>query len=439
MAGPRCDRCAADGGVNRELIFTLLRAWRTGPNRRGNFRVATRRISAEERAQATEPEAEFLEYSADLNYDADTEEALHKLRDTFAGTDTKGTMWVYRLPLDDHGEVVGNAKPSMCFNAPLDRYELEELSSKLRTEYMKAGERAIFRVTATVRGTAGMKLNRLLILQRENESAEPVNARESFGDLLRIVQESNAAAAERSERLFASITARQVVTPAIDPIDQSMRMMAAMTGLTQSLVMRTSGAPAADPMTSLQSTLAVLKQMRGFFGDGSSSADGGDPDSIASIFRAAAPIASTIGELLKRAPVYPMLAAPSVRRRRPGQVPAGVATVPGAQPAVAAHAPDPIVLGIRQMLAQIRPQIDAMIQSAAQGAEPAAVAELVLEAFVPDSPEERRFMSFIEREDWWQLLAGVNPAVVPHQAWFTNLRGAILAAFEPEEPAAPGA
>lgn len=400
--------------------------------------MATRRISAEERAQATEPEAEFVEYSADINYDADTEEALHKLRDTFAGTDTKGTMWVYRLPLDDHGEVVGNAKPSMCFNAPLDRYELEELSSKLRTEYMKAGERAIFRVTATVRGTQGMKLNRLLILQRENEAAEPGNARESFGDLLRIVQESNAAAAERTERLLASITARQAVAPVIDPVEQSMRMMAAMTGLTQSLVMRTGGMPAADPMASLQSTMAVLKQMRGFFGEGGVRDDGGDPDSLASIFRAAGPIAMTIGELLKRSPVHPMLAAPNVRRRRPGQVPAGAATRPAAQPAVTASAPDPIVLGIRQMLAQIRPQIDAMIQSAVQGAEPKAVAELVLEAFTPDSPEEQRFVSFLEREDWWQLLSGINPATVPHQEWFTHLRTAILAAFDSEEPAVSG-
>lgn len=380
------------------------------------------RITVEDRAQAMDAQGEFLEYNADLNYDADTEEALHKLKDSFAGTDTKGTMWVYRLPLDTEGEVIGNAKPTMLFNASIDRYELEELSTKLRKEYMKPGERAVFRITATMRGQQGMKLNRLLILQRENveEMPEP-SARESFAELFKIVQESNQQAADRTERLLTAIAARESTRPAIDPVQMSMQMLAAMTGLTQSLVARPV-APATDPMQTLTMTLGALKQMKGFFGDGGG--EDGDPDSLASVLRAAQPIASTIGELLKRSgPAVAALPNPHLRRRR----------VAVTSPAVVT---DPAIQEVRQMLAQIIPQLKAMSESAAGGADPKAVASMVLQAFEPDSPEETKFMGFLEREDWWQLLSGVYPPAVPHQPWFTALREAILAEFDSDEPAA---
>src|ERR1700687_1472237 len=97
------------------------------------------RITREERASADTPHAEFLPYDEQLQYDADTEAAIEDLKASTATAEQKATLWLYRVPTDDEGEMVQNAKPSLLFTAPIDRYTHEEISTRLMNVYMKPG------------------------------------------------------------------------------------------------------------------------------------------------------------------------------------------------------------------------------------------------------------------------------------------------------------
>jgi hypothetical protein len=381
--------------------------------------MAARRITQAEREAATDAQSEFLGHD-DAAYDADTEEAINNFRDSLAGAENKGTLWVYRLPTDERGEVIAAAKPASLFSAPIDRFELEELGARLRSQYMKPGERAVFRLTVTQRGTQGLRLNRLLILERERVEEAP-NARESMTEILRVIQESNQAAADRTERLLGALHVQRAAAPATDPMQQSLAIVAAITGLTHSLVRQspmTAPASSSDPMATMETTMRVMARMRSFF-DGGGGDGEGDPDGLASILRAAGPIVATIGELARRPAMLPAQAAPARRR--------GVRAAPGAAPAVA---PATAQQEVEPMIAQLRPQFEALTQAARDGGDPLAVAPLVLEAIPEGSPVEARFVEFLQRPNWFATVVAVYAPAREHAEWFLKLRDAILAEFE---------
>lgn len=386
-------------------------------------RATARLASPIERETASD--AEFIEYNADINYDQDTEEALDKLKAQFAGSETKGTLWVYQLPLDDKGEPIGNAKMVNLFNVPLDAYELEQIIERIRDEYMEPGQEAVFRVMATLRGQTGLKLNRLLRIRKAASKVKPEEEKESLASLLKVMQESQAQMLDRQERMFASLAARQSATPATDPIQLAMGMMAAMSGMASTLVRNTAPAPVAapapaDPMAMFSQTMNVMRSMRSFFGNQDAPADE-DGDSLVSVLRAGRPYLETIGTLLQRGAPLPVVQHRARRLRR--EV---------AQP-VARPAPPLKPAGENPMFAQLRPQIEALSKSASEGASATDCAPLVIEAIPEGSPIEQQFIDFLAQEGWFGKLKLIYPACASQEAWFTELRNAILAQYEEPE------
>lgn len=77
----------------------------------------------------------------------------------------------------------------------------------------------------------------------------------------------------------------------------------------------------------------------------------------------------------------------------------------------------------------VKMMLRAIIKKAAENApiEPIA-ADLYVKA--PDD-----MLSMIESELWWEMLIEFEPAVTPHQEWFTRLRGGILAEIAKDEAA----
>ena len=308
----------------------------------------------------------------------------------------------------------------------------------LRSKYMKPGERAIFRITATMRGQQGMKLNRLMILQRENVTEETREARQdSIAEMLRVIQEGQAAADARTERMLAALATQRQATPAPDQMQQTLAMVAAITGLTQSLVRQSApvqGAPAADPMAQFESTIRVMSRMRGFFGgDGGGAGDETDPDSIAGILKAGAPYVQTLGALLSRAPAA--LPGPPRRRRVAATAAPVTPTVqapgmaPAAQPVQAPpHNPEEV-----RMFAQLRPQFEALTNMAREGSIAKDVAPLVIQEIPEGSPLEQQFLAFLEGPTWWNSICAIYPGAKEHAPWLKELRDAILAEFEGDD------
>lgn len=412
--------------------------------------------------------AEFIPAgTGETEWDPDLEASFEQLREDFRQANSEGTLWVYRLPLDERNELISNAKHVFLFSAPVQRYSTEEIYAKVQTEFMEGMRVACIRVAATKKGERGVRFNHVVMVEKSQRLATPETAITpapggGFSEVVRAIQESNQATVAMVQQLLKQPAALPA-PPAEKPIAQ-IRELAEVVFLLSGGKQAAAApvAAAAAPQRSILDELKTLRELRGFVtelagggggGDGDDGDDGGGSSGgggPAAVLKHLSPWANLFAQMMQRqggarGPVRrPQARQPQTfEQPTPTPVPAPVAAgsapidpfsipTPAPQPATA---PQPKTPENDPVIAQLREQFEALTRSAAEGAPPANLAPMILQMIPADSPQEDMFIGFLESPTWWQQLTAVYPPAAPHEQWFTQLRMLILSEYEDDSPA----
>jgi len=355
---------------------------------------------------------------------------------------------VTRVPMDAQGNPRANTKHSShLFQEPLGANTVVDIIERIRRDFMTPGEKGMFRVIGSQKGRQGIKFNKLLTIERGKEKGEAAG-NDSFSQVMRAMQESQRLADERAERMISALTTR--VSPGADPIDQMTKMMTAMGAMMGPMMAVMAGrpmTPTPDPTDSLVKLATTMKTLNGMFGGGAGT-EAEDTSSLASIVKAIAPMAGPALQLMVegkrgenlRLARQPKLAAPA--KVAPKVIPAAPkgSETPKAAPGAPATADatsnvetplTPEEQEIKNMeLAELKKNLDTVVDLCESGRAPEQVAKLVLAAVPQEKDEE--FLALLDDDDYVNNMALLNPRVEPHREWFEKLRGALLAEYEPD-------
>lgn len=343
---------------------------------------------------------------------------------------------VTRVPMDAQGNPRANSRHSAhLFQEPLGANTVADIIERIRSDFMSPGEKGMFRVIGSQKGTRGIKFNKLLSIERAKDKGEASPVGDTFTQMMRAMQESQRLADERMERMMSALTTR--VTPASDPIDQMTKMMTAMGAMMGPMMAVVAGrpiTPASSPTDDLVKLATTMKTLNGMFGGGGD----GDSDSgdILSIVKALAPVAAPALQLMaegKRGENLRLARAP-----RPKALPVTPPKAPekvSAAPTDKAAAPE--VLTPEQEaknnmeLAELKKNLDTVCDILEAGKSPAQVAKLVLASVPPDKDEE--FLALLDDDDYVNNMALLNPRVDKMREKFEELRKCLLAEYEPDD------
>jgi hypothetical protein len=402
------------------------------------------KISAEEKETATLIPLERILSDID-----DTESAFNEFRESFHTGDEPGVVRAWELMIDDRGNVGTTKMQTKLGSWPIDAYRLDELCQLIVDQYMSPDQtRMAVRLVGTDPKKTGYVFNKIMMLKRAHKKESSSNGSESTASLLKIVQENNERVIGMMQRMQAPVEKPDVMAEIQKMMAFSQAMNAPMMAMLQSLLPALAGRPAAaggDPfagMTGLLDVVERVSEMRG--GEGG----GGDENSLVGILKAIAPLAKPALEALPaiaamnaaRAPAPARLVAPAGPRPPPpgsvptaAPVPASVPTpTPAARPAPVAPIihPTDIPSGDSQMLAQLKPQIDSLVQMAEAGSDPIGAADLIFDQVFldPNLPDEifEKLAGFVDSQTFVNYVIVMNPLARPHSAWFETFKTQIV-------------
>lgn len=386
-----------------------------------------------------------------MQYDPDLENAFTEFRDALKTSQATGMLRVYRIPYDERGRPSYVSKnQAILFSCPVDLYSMEEIVTKVKKEFIRPGENRIcVRLIGTRSGEGGIKFNKILEIEQENQSVPSPNPeiRESMADLLRAVQENSSQQMQAFQGLFERLIASK--TPSTDPMQIAIGMMGAMAQF-MAVINKPAGAVAA-PAGTLLEQIETLKALRGLATD-LTGEGGSDENTAVGVAKAVAPVAASFLDILKRSSPQAQLPPPALPRPPSAAPMVDRPPVPQASPSAESRpvvlpgdAPTPPRINPNQprgdqiVFAQIRPQLDALTQMAAEGADPKTVSEMVLQ-MMPESDEmDTALFEFLNDSKWFEKLSVMNPKIIPQREWFEKLHAAMLAEFSEEGNPTTGA
>lgn len=420
------------------------------------------KISQEEKESATLVPLERILSDVD-----DTETAFNEFRESFNTGDEPGIVRAWELQIDERGNVGTTKMQTKLGSWPIDAYKLDELCQMIVDQYMSPDQnRMAVRLVGTRKEQSGYVFNKIMLLKRAFRKETSSNASESTSSLLKMMQENN-------ERIIAMVQRMQAPADKPNSMDELQKLMvfaqsmnAPMMAMLQTLLPALAGRPApaataGDPFGNLDSLLNVAERISDMRGGGEG---GGDESPLVAILKAVTPLAKPALEALpalaamqaasRPAPVPARLAAPP-RAPAPGSTPTAAPASEGvlkpAQPAAPAAVdlgarqpprtnplihPTDIPSGDSQMLAQLKPQIDALVSMAEQKSDPSGAADLIFDQVFMDTnlPEElfEKLASFVESDSFVTYVCVMNPAAKPHSAWFDAFKSQIIKRLEAE-------
>lgn len=381
-------------------------------------------------------------------YDPDVERAFSEFRDSLEESDGGGTLMVYRIPLDDNGSPAGNSKAhSRLFATPMGALSLDDVCNKVRREYMRPGEVKIcIRLLASRAGERGIRLNRILILERANEQAPPPSG--PAGDLASImatVQRSIDASTARSEALMQRMIEMQMTraqpAPAMDPMAM-MQGVVSMMAVAQKMFAGPAGmipqAPA-DPFDQMTKFAALIPRLSALAGGRQD--DGGG---MGDIIKAAAPAVAEIFKSINANPAKPAPARlPHPQRRQirepAPRTPAEEVAAEVAQTTAEATSISTEPKGDTMDIGAIKQLVGGLIEIAqvdpnGDKCEEAA-GELLRQ--IPDEADDQIFELVSNAAQYRMKLQFVDPRAALYAEWFEKLRVAVLAGFDTGNGNAP--
>jgi hypothetical protein len=402
------------------------------------------KISDEERKTAT-----LIPVQSVLSDVDDTEQAFDDFRSSFEQGAEPGTVRAFELIIDERGNIGTTKTQTRLGSWPIDAHSFDELCQMLIEQYMTPDQtRMAVRLVGTRKETTGYVFNKIVMLKRSLKKENSSPPGESTANLLDMIQKMQRENMEMFRRLQPTETKKSSREELQELLTLSQALNAPMMGMLSQLLPALAGRPtpaAGDPFSGLTGILDVAERLSEFRGGGET---GGDDNSLAGILRALTPLAKPALEAL------PAIAAMQARQPRPaiqGKTarpnPTAVPTQPAAPSAPQAPPinPNDIPSGDQQMLQQLKPQVDSLVQMAEQKSDPVGTADLVFEqvfASVSDADYEK-LADFIDNPQFLNYVKLINPAAGAHIEWFTTFQAQIVKHLnfdetqQPTPPVAP--
>lgn len=409
--------------------------------------------------------------AGDLPPPDDIDAAFDDWRKAFDAGDEPGKLTAYQIPLDERGNPIATAKNQIRLGSwPIDLYEFDELCAMLIRDFMGPEKLLAVRLLGSRKGTAGLQFNKVVILRApkfnpdQNAAGEP--ARESLASLMKTIQEAN----ERT------LTLVQSMRPPSQPDNSVEKLIAMSQAMNQPLIAlmtalasgggfsRAGGDGGLGNLGAVVDLATKIADLRG--GGGGDESTGNDiVDAIKAIVPIVKPALEAVPSILAQRAGPPAAGVPALTgppTGAPRSVPVGAApprpAVPPPRPpppgSVPTQPPPPAVgvnptpqlgdipSGDQEMLAQIMPQIDALVTMAERGSPADKAADLIFDQYImelPPSPDDILYDRIAKLLCGANLIeqAGVfNPKVLTHEAWFRQFQQQIIKRYDDEEKAA---
>jgi len=401
-----------------------------------------------------------------IDVDEDILDAFDKWKEGLKDSDAPGSIRAYRVPLDDQGRASHSASGQTRLGSwPVDQYDFDALCDKIIRDYMLPTENIMaVRLIGTIGGKAGVRFNKLVTLQRANQHnllANPIAQKEGVGEIMRAINESN----ERMLAMMQNLGGNrggdggELMRTVAIMSELNKPFMSMMAPLMSALVGRPPG-PAAGSSGSLKETLEAMVLMDRFMGRRGGGGEGSDPawvKLITSVSGVAKPLLETLAankqaEVIRtRKALPPTTAAAPAPGSTPtpsGPIPPTAAPGTGApvtvvvDPAVAAmdrpsqiqtntFAPtsDPSSpTGGGDMFAEMKRQVDSLVEVAAQNPDPVQVADFFFDQTMMslDDDSYSKLAGLIEGDGFLGQIAMLNPRVKEFTPFFTALRTQLI-------------
>lgn len=403
----------------------------------------------------------------DVPHQDDVYDAFQAWREGFQDSETPGMIRAFRLPMDEQG------KPSLTSTGqvrlgswPVDQYDFDTLCDKILREYMLPTENVMaVRLIGTLTGKTGVRFNKIVTLQRPNNSmaliSGPPGSKDNFADILRAMQESN-------ERILKMMSPGPAGGGSQDQLMQTVAMMRAlnepMMQMMGPMMAALAGRPASAGGSSMKEAIETMVLLDRFMGRRSpvSGSGGGSSSTTVEIIKAVSGIAAPLLQLANK-----NAEAQAVQRRRPQPkpVPSPTATptpAPGPTGSTLETAPAQPVdlpmdrpsslppgslsqghnvdtpssqLGDPAMFAETKKQIDALVDVARGGADPAAVADLFFEQtmLTLDDANYGQLANLIESNAFLGTIGLYNSQVKDFAEFFTTMRSRLVERITAED------
>lgn len=402
--------------------------------------------------------------TSEVAYEDDIQAAFDSWRDGLADSESPGSIRVFRVPMDAQGNASHSASGQVRLGTwPVDHYTFDTLCDKIVKEFMLPTESMMaIRLIGTMTGKSGVKFNKIVTLQRPNVLGGPVPGmpKDSVSEIMGAIQASN-------ERMFRMIQEMKggSAAPSEGMSTQLMQMVAMMTALNKPVTdmmapmfaaLAGRPLPAPGPSSSMKDTLETLMMADKFLARRGGGGGPPEPDWM----KLTTAVAGVAKPLLEMAAAN---SAQGTRNRRALAAPQNPQPAQPAQPAPAAplpvHAPAGVDLSrpsplppgsltpgpsidtpssqipqggnpqeTQGMFAETKHQIDALVEVAASGADPVAVANLFFEETMLDMKDDdySKLAASIESDNFMTALTVYNVRARDHAEWFGALRAQLI-------------
>jgi hypothetical protein len=393
----------------------------------------------------------------------DVEAAFYQWKESFEDSETPGHIRAFRIPLDEQGRASHSASGQVRLGTwPIDQYDFDTLCSKIMREYMLPSETMMaVRLIGTLTGKSGVRFNKIVTLQRPNTGQNalpaPVATKDSVAEITRAIQESN----ERMMRMVQEMGGNR----GGDTQSELMRTVAMMSVLNKPMMdmvgplLAAVAGRAPTGGGSIKETIETLMLVDKFMGRRGGAEGGGQSDWV-QITNAVAGVAKPLLEMAagkqaetlrtrRPVPVSPTAPPPPPVTAPVAPTPPPVTVVPGG---VDLTRPSTIPVDTRvshvnletptpqggPMFAEQKKMVDALVDVAATGADPIAVANAFFEQTMLTLENESQYgqlASFIEGPAFLGTIALYNPAVHQHAPFFEALRTQVIKRIQDEDTA----
>lgn len=385
----------------------------------------------------------------------DIEGAFEEWRGSFDSGEEVGKLRAFQIPLDERGNVMATAKNQIRLGSwPIDLYDYDSLCAMLIRDFMPPERVLAVRLVGTQAGQRGVRFNKIVVLRAPKDAptpGRPGGESVDMAGLMRSIQENN-------ERMLAQFRTMQPAQAPRDPMDEMQRMMLfsktlnePMMQMLTALLPALAGRPqpaATDPFAGFSGLLDVAEKLADLRGGGGG--DESDSDwlkALKAVVPLAKPALEAIPAVLAQKPATPQqprLTGPAangaVRNPAPGSQPTQPTPAQPAAQAQPAQATD-IPSGDSQVFAQLKPQIDTLVQMATEQPDPqaaVAAADFLYDNMISTLPDEfyDRLYEVVHSDNFIKNASVFNPGVTQHAAWFAAFKAQVLKRYDDEEAAA---
>ncbi len=248
-------------------------------------------------------------------------------------------------------------------------------------------------------------------LPKRQREEQPVQAENSTDKLIAIMMENNRQANERLEKVLEKL-AEKPAAPEVDPF-LIVERVAGLLG-------KTGAAPPA-PKTMLEQMIE-LKQVKDILSEDLPITGG--TDGWGAVTAALGPLSEVLKENTINERLKLQLAHQQLKNKAPVP-PAAQLTAPQPVPTIAAPK-------FAALIAKFKPVLAGLIPYVEQGQPPSVIASALL-ASVPDT-DKPELLEFLSRDDALNDMARLEPKVIDHWDWFTELANELIDLIEQAQP-----